>query len=586
MTIRWRPSTPLGARRVVVGTLAGAVFLFSWFFRFNDPGGSFAGMTDDHFFYVVRGWQILFGDLPVRDFVDHGAPLYYYVAAAVQLLFGRGTLSEVAFSVTVLSAGAALTFWLATRASGVIALGLVGAAFHILLAPRLYNYPKIIVYAVAIPLLWRFAERRDSWTRGWLALVTAIGFLLRHDHGAMVALAVATLLLLVNGVAWRERIRHAALYGVLVVALLSPYLVFIQINGGVGSYVRQASAWAARDRDRAPVVFPGLHENPDGVSEAAKSANVVERTVGEIRDNSVAWLFYSELALPVLALLVLALSRDAFRPGWVQGIAKVGTVAVLAVALNANFLRSPLGARLADPSVPHAILLAWLLAAAPAVFRRRESLRFPLRPLAMPLCALVSAAVVALVFVVGAVQTRELYDRLDAAAVAEDLGHAIERTGHVRRTLSEEWQLETWERRAARPDLINLALYVHHCTSPTDRVFVQMYMPQVLGLARRAFAGGHADLRPGFFRTDDAQALTLQRLQRQRVPVVLLETPDEDESFRNSFPRLIAYFDEHYEVTGQHEFDGGRFKVMLLTHRNAPASSRYAPLDWPCPSPQ
>jgi hypothetical protein len=170
--------------------------------------------------------------------------------------------------------------------------------------------------------------------------------------------------------------------------------------------------------------------------------------------------------------------------------------------------------------------------------------------------------------------------------VAEDLEHAIERTGHVRRTLTEDWQLETWEKRESRPDLINLALYVHHCTSPTDRVFVQMYMPQVLGLARRAFAGGHADLRPGFFRTDDAQALTLERLQRQRVPVVLLETPDEDESFRESFPRIIAYFDEHYEVTGQHEFDDGRFKVMLLTHRNAPAASRYAPLDWPCPSPQ
>ena len=60
--------------------LAVGVFVVSWLFRFNDPGGSFAGLTDDHFFYVVRGWQILFGDLPVRDFVDHGAPLFYYVA--------------------------------------------------------------------------------------------------------------------------------------------------------------------------------------------------------------------------------------------------------------------------------------------------------------------------------------------------------------------------------------------------------------------------------------------------------------------------------------------------------------------------
>src|SRR4030095_17253764 len=99
-------------RSIVIAVVAVCVFAFSWPFRFNDPGGSFAALTDDHFFYLIRGWQILFGDLPVRDFVDHGAPLYYYVAAAVQVVMGRGTLSELIFSVTVLSACAAGTFWL------------------------------------------------------------------------------------------------------------------------------------------------------------------------------------------------------------------------------------------------------------------------------------------------------------------------------------------------------------------------------------------------------------------------------------------------------------------------------------------
>ena len=79
------------ARTVLIGACSVGIFVASWLFRFNDPGGSFAGLTDDHFFYLVRGWQILFGDLPVRDFVDHGAPLYYYVGAAVQTVFGRGT---------------------------------------------------------------------------------------------------------------------------------------------------------------------------------------------------------------------------------------------------------------------------------------------------------------------------------------------------------------------------------------------------------------------------------------------------------------------------------------------------------------
>ena len=64
-------------RRALAAGAMATIFAGSWFLRFNDPDGAFAGLTDDHFFYVVRGWQILFGDLPVRDFVDHGAPLHY-----------------------------------------------------------------------------------------------------------------------------------------------------------------------------------------------------------------------------------------------------------------------------------------------------------------------------------------------------------------------------------------------------------------------------------------------------------------------------------------------------------------------------
>ncbi|HZI81784.1 MAG TPA: hypothetical protein VFD69_19820, partial [Vicinamibacterales bacterium] len=160
------------ASRVLLWSVAVAVFGFAWLFRFNDPGGSFAGLTDDHFFYLVRGWQILFGDLPVRDFVDHGAPLYYYIGAAVQLLFGRGTLSELAFSVTMLALCAALTFWLCSEASGWILAGLAGAAFQILLEPRFYNYPKLVIYAVAIPLLWRFTDRPGARLGTAIGLVT------------------------------------------------------------------------------------------------------------------------------------------------------------------------------------------------------------------------------------------------------------------------------------------------------------------------------------------------------------------------------------------------------------------------------
>src|SRR5687767_6897997 len=126
----------ISVRGAATTAIAAVIFVFVWLLRFNDPGGSFAGLTDDHFFYLIRGWQILFGDLPVRDFVDHGAPLYYYVAAAVQAVLGRGTFSEVFFSSAMLALSAALIFWLSARASGSILLGVAGALFFVCLDPR------------------------------------------------------------------------------------------------------------------------------------------------------------------------------------------------------------------------------------------------------------------------------------------------------------------------------------------------------------------------------------------------------------------------------------------------------------------
>src|SRR5918994_3689453 len=163
-------------RVLATATTAVAVFVLTWFFRFNDPNGGFAGLTDDHFYYLLRGWQILYGELPFRDFVDAGAPLYFYVSAAVQLLFGRGTLSELAFSTTLIALGSAFTFWLAARGSGSIWLGIAGALFQTLLLPRFYNYPKILVYTAAIPLLWGYADRPGRQPIVWLAAITVVGF--------------------------------------------------------------------------------------------------------------------------------------------------------------------------------------------------------------------------------------------------------------------------------------------------------------------------------------------------------------------------------------------------------------------------
>jgi hypothetical protein len=570
------------ARGIVAAVLAALLFTASWLYRFNDPGGTFAFLTDDHFFYVVRGWQILFGDLPVRDFVDHGAPLFYYISAAVQVLFGRGTLSEIAFCVTVLSASAVGVFLLAARASGSLLLGVAGATFHILLDPRFYNYPKILTYVAAIPLLWAFADRPGFRQATLVALVTVMAFLLRHDHGAFIAVAFAVLLVVLRTLSWSQRIRHALVYAAMVLAMLAPYLVFIELNGGIASYFRTAVEWAERDRGRAEVVWPGLFDNPDGVSPEAQVNNPVTRAVATVHDNSVAWLYYGELALPFVALLVLALSQQAFRPEWSNAAAKVAVVAVLAIMLNAGFLRSPLAARLADPSVPHAVLVAWLPAALAASIRRPELLRQSLRGrILSPATRAVGLAVAAvLLAILGIAVTDGLHRRLEKAWLTAGPGKALERADTMWQNIRRAFPLQP----ALTGDsnsLMTLSLYLRECTRPTDRVFMQHYLPHVVALSERGFAGGHADLRPGFFGSEAMQRLTVMRLSHQSVPVALVGASDTLGGFRDSFPLVVAYFDEHYENAGERVFDE-RFSIRLLVRRDAQPTREFQPLQWPC----
>jgi hypothetical protein len=568
-------------RSCVVAVVAAVVFVFSWLLRFNDPDGSFAGLTDDHFFYVVRGWQILFGDLPVRDFVDHGAPLFYYVAYAVQQVFGRGTLSELMFCTTVLSIGAAGTYWLATIASGWIPIGLGAAVLHVWLAPRFYNYPKVVVYVAAIPLLWWFVDKPGPRPRFWIALVTAIAFLFRHDHGVFVALAMATVLVSMSEMPWAARARHALVYGLIVLALLTPYLLFIQWNGGLRLYFSQASAWAERDRDRAPVVWPGLFDNPDGVSDEARTGGPVARAIATVRDNKVAWLYYTEILLPCVALLLLAASRDGFRPTWPRARSKLVLVAVLAAILDAGFLRSPLAARLADPSVPIVLLVGWLCVALASLVRSSGSLNASIQRFAWPVRLISLSAGAVVVAVIVAVVSGDLYERLDKSGMTDRFGKPFERVTNVANQVRLDWDLASWVSRSERPELVTLSLYVNACTAANDRVLVQAYLPQVLALARRAFAGGHADLRPGFFKTEEAQRQVLDRLQRQSVPLILLETEESLRGFRESFPIVFAYIEERYRVAATRVFDG-RFGVTLFVRKDLTPTSNWAPLDWPC----
>jgi hypothetical protein len=534
----------------LLAALALAFFAFSWALRYNEPEGGFAGLLDDHFFYVVRGWQMLHGEWPDRDFVDIGAPLTFVLSAAVQVIGGRGTLPEIVLCVTLLSAAAGLSFYAAARASGSIVAAAAATLFHIALAPRFYNYPKLISYALAIPATWALIDRPTWPRRVALAAVTIVALLLRHDHGVFVAV-VAAATVLWSGWSWKEKWQELVRYALLSFVLVLPYLIYLQIHGGIVDHFVTANAWSMRDRGRAPLLWPALFPY-----------------------NLVSWLFYLLVAIPFVAAVLLWWSRDAWRPVWPEARAKLAGVALLAFMLNVGFLRGALAARLADVIVPHTILIAWLLVVAAAMVRGRATvtLQAPAR-FAVALLIIVALAAPSVPL------AAELGRRLVASHIALDPGYIFGRMQEITARFRETWPLDRWASPTNNPSTA-LMFYLEACTRPEHRVFVSQYMPQVPALARRAFAGGHPDLRPGFFATEDDQVLFVERIRGQQVPVLIVPPTKEYEQFAQEFPLVERYFAERYGPVIDRDVGGMRMGVRAL--KDSSPEGRYERLDLPC----
>ena len=240
------------------GLLLAAVFLATFFYRFNTLGGAFGGFANDEFGYLARGRQILSGDLPFRDFNDPGWFLTDSVSGAAQWLWGYNLRSEALLTVGMLSVGAAITFALARRAAGSVVAALVAVAIHIALDTRHYNYPKIVLYAAGLALAWAYVDKPGRARLAALGALVGIGFLFRHDHlvylGALSIMTIA----LVHHASIRDGLRAAAGLCGAAAMFIVPFLVFLALSGGVAEYFRAALVYVTRDAQRTSFSLPRL----------------------------------------------------------------------------------------------------------------------------------------------------------------------------------------------------------------------------------------------------------------------------------------------------------------------------------------
>jgi hypothetical protein len=227
---------------------AGAIGWVAFAFRFQAPD-----FHNDHFEHLSMARQVLFGELPGRDFFDPGRPLTVLLSAGAQALFGHSLFGEALLTIGALALGAAIVFWLAAGVARSYLAAALAALVVIAITPRLYSYPKIIVFAAALLVLWWYVDRPSIRRAVALAGMTVFALLMRHDFGVYIGVVSACALLMVRlkadpttvvGSAFRRTTwRPVAAYFIAGALLVSPYLLWMQQNGllatstatGVGS---------------------------------------------------------------------------------------------------------------------------------------------------------------------------------------------------------------------------------------------------------------------------------------------------------------------------------------------------------------
>lgn len=634
---------------------------------------------NDHFEHLSIAVQMLGGELPGRDFADMGRPLKYLLSAAAQLLLGRNLLSEALLVSALLAAGAALTFWAAVRASGSRVLGWYAALLVLGVFTREYGYPKIILPAVGLAVLWRYVDDPRPRRLVVLAGFTVVAFLIRHDYGFYLAVVSG---IAIVGTMWSSGLRAvgraSTTYGLVGLALVSPYLLYLGVAGGVGAAsgpgLQELVSSATVSVPTFHLPFPptlvtteailGIPINvrwvPDTTAEVRAAKEAVHRlAVGkqvgprvwayELPDPSTAnllalvndpsvedtggfdrssllfdepwlrlWLrrfgiprihilpqlftlsnteailYYLLLLLPVVSLVVLLMpgvTPICFPNSFASPRLKILLVAVLGVLLNLFLIRGNIDSRLGDVIVPPAVLAAWLFGlvsgagrVATAEGAQPEARRMRVGPVTIPVPGLAGWRRVTAVACAGLLG---LWVVLYGDAVNRLLGADLF-AGPVGTVVGLRDRVERWRRdpienlapEGSQGSKESLIRYVRRCTDPSDRVLAIAYLPEVFYASRRRFGGGMV-VFVHRLRSPDIQRLTIERLQRQSVPLVIINE-SERESFEEKFPLVNDYLHATYEPVRTLEFPDGGGRFTVLTHPAAVATGVYEPLELPC----
>ena len=519
---------------------------------------TYNGFPNDHYFHVARARQMLLGDWPIRDFVDVGAPLMYVPSALSRWVFGDVAGSELLVVAIGIGIGAAATAVAASWLARSTIVGIGVTLLEILASPRGYSYPKMLFYALAGCVIVAVAAQTSRARLITAAGLTAVAFLMRHDHGLFIGAACAVVIVF-SAPGLADAARRLALFAGVVATVLAPWAAWVQYYQGLVPYFETGIAVSRREAD-----ISILRDLPH-----------LQLSAGLTTANAHAWLYYLFWTLPVVSVVLAVWRRISRREPWVGESVAVGAIALIAVAIDASFLRNPLETRLADAMVPACLLGAWLLGLVWTT-KGRLAIAIPLGLAASVLLAVTAAAI----WHVG-----DVHDKLDEVGVFEDdLEHVQQHTAAVIDALTNpEMDARKLPSRVSA-GLVPFFRYLSRCTSPTHRLLVSGPYADVFVLARRGFAGGHIAFTEAFYDSAADQQLTLQRMKRESVPFVVLPLDDQD-AFAHSFPLVLAHVTAAYDLLTDIPADGLK-GIRIMVERARPRLGTDSQTGWPCFVPQ
>ena len=539
-------TAPARPSRVAIASAAAFAGVLTIGWRFL----TFSGFNNDHYVHLSRAQQILFGEWPVRDFVDPGMPLMYAVHAAVRAAFGPALGVEWALVAFAFAIGAACTVIAATRLSGFVSVALVLTAFQVVLSPRSFGYPKILLYAVAALVIMALARRLMTRALVVAGAMTAVAFLFRHDHGMFIGFASLTAIVVGSYREGRRRmVERSAIFAATVAIVLLPWAAFVQHYQGLINYFVSAVGFT-----QGEAIDHGLRAIP-------------RLQFGELDTtrNALVWLFYTFHALPI-ACVVLLIRRRSEPDAWPGETAVVAALSAMAIPVNITFLRGSLDGRVADAIVPAALLGSWLIGLA----LRRTDRMVPI----------VASGIVVAITAWASVRTGDLREQLDKTELLHGPAivrlHAADLWDRLHRRVPEGGHVPSRYSRALLPFIE----YVRRCTPPQDRLLVTGLFPEINVIAERGFAGGQMAFQPGFYGNDAEQAQTIARLQQQSVPFAIIVRklfPD----LKRQLSGVMEYIDLRYAPMAHipvPETDG----VDVLVDRGRQSARVDAATGWPC----